>query len=314
MIWEGKRVTVTGGAGFLGSFIVEKLEARGAEVFVPRRKQHDLTEASGAARMYVDGRPQIVIHAAGRVGGIGIIKEQPGQFFHDNMAMGLHVMEEGRKYGSLEKLVIVGTTCSYPQMAPVPFMEDDLWDGYPEQTNAPYGVAKRALLSMAWGYRQQYDMSIVYLVLANLYGPRDDFDAVTSHVVPALIHKFVEAEHDGAAEVVAWGTGSPSREFLYVEDAAEAIVLAAERYDGAEPVNLGTAHEVTIKDLLEMIAGLVGFQGSVTWDTSKPDGQPRRQLDTSRARDGFGFEARTPLEEGMRRTIAWYLEQQGNTT
>ena len=312
--WTGKRVTVTGGAGFLGRHIVKRLSACGAEVFTPHIEEYDLTEPGGAARMYRNAAPEILIHAAGRVGGIDANRKLPGEFFYENIALGIHVMEEGRKYGGLDKLVVIGSACSYPKFAPTPLNEDHLWSGYPEETNAPYAVAKRALLSMAWSYREQYDMNIVYLVCANLYGCHDYFGGETSHVIPSLISRFVAAGENGDPEVVAWGTGRPSREFLYVEDAAEGVVLAAEHYEGAEPVNLGSGQEVKIRDLVELISRLVGYEGKVVWDTSKPDGQLRRQLDSSRARDRFGFDPQTPLEDGLRRTIAWYIGEQGRTS
>lgn len=304
--WDKKRVTVTGGAGFLGSFVVGGLRRLNPQVFVPRSREYDLTQAEHARRMYRDAQPQVLIHLAAQVGGIGANQNNPGRFFYDNMSMGLNVLEEGRRYGALEKLVVIGTTCSYPKFTPVPFREDDLWKGFPEETNAPYGIAKRALLSMAWGYRAQYDMNIIYLIPANLFGPGDNFDPETSHVIPALVRKFVEAKREGSPTVVAWGTGSPSREFLYVEDAAEGIILATEHYDGPDPVNLGTSHEVRIRELVRLIADLVGYQGEIVWDSSKPDGQPRRCLDTSRAKAAFGFQARVSLEEGLRRTIERY--------
>ena len=305
--WDSKRVTVTGGSGFLGSFVVERLNRLGAQVFVPRSRDCDLTQSDHAQLMYRKSRPEILIHMAATVGGIGANQGNPGRFFYNNMAMGLNVVEHGLQYGSLKKLVIIGTTCSYPKFTPVPFLEDDLWNGYPEETNASYGIAKRALLSMALGYRAQYGMTITYLIPANLYGPRDNFDLETSHVIPALIRRFTEAKEMGEPKVVAWGTGDPTREFLYAEDAAEGIVLAAERYEDPDPVNLGTGQEIRIRELVHLIAGLVGYQGEITWDPSRPDGQPRRCLDTSRARTRFGFQATTSLEDGLRQTIRWSM-------
>ena len=307
--WQGKRVTVTGGAGFLGAFLVQRLQERGADVFVPRSKSYDLTTKEHAQRMYQDSRPEILLHLAARVGGIGANQRNPGLFFHENMAMGMHVLEEGRRYGALAKLIIVGTTCSYPKFTPTPFKEEDFWNGYPEETNAPYGIAKRSLLAMSWGYREQYGMNIIYLIPANLYGPRDNFDLESGHVIPALIRKFVEAQDNGLPTVTLWGTGEPSREFLYAEDAAEGLLLATERYEKPDPVNLGTGREVRIKELAGLVKRLVGYRGEIVWDTTRPNGQPRRCLDTSRARSEFGFEAKTSLEEGLKRTIAWFASQ-----
>jgi len=305
---NGKRVLLTGGSGFLGALVRERLEAAGAAaVFVPRRSEYELTDAGAVARAYEDGRPDTVIHLAAEVGGIGANRDNPGRFFYANMAMGLHMVEEARKRG-VEKFVQVGTVCSYPKHTPVPFREEELWNGYPEETNAPYGVAKKALLVMLQGYRAQYGLTGAYLMPVNLYGPGDNFDLASSHVIPALIRKGEEARVAGAGHVQCWGTGSASREFLYVDDCAEAIVAATERFDGAEPVNVGASSEITIRELTELIAGLVGFEGRLAWDPTKPDGQPRRSLDTSRARELFGFSATTPLEQGLRRTIDWYRE------
>lgn len=305
----GKRVLLTGGAGFLGERVCEQLERAGAaEVFVPRRADYDLVDADAVARAYADARPDTVIHLAAEVGGIGANRDNPGRFFYANMAMGLHVVEEARRR-DVEKLVQVGTVCSYPKHTPVPFTEDELWNGYPEETNAPYGVAKKALLTMQQAYREQYGLNAIYLMPVNLYGPGDDFDLESSHVIPALIRKCEEARLAGDDEVVCWGTGSASREFLYVDDCAEAVVAATRRYDGGEPVNVGAGSEITIRELTETIARLTGFEGEIVWDASKPDGQPRRCLDTSRARDRFGFQATTPLEDGLRRTIAWFRAQ-----
>lgn len=304
----GKRVLVTGGAGFLGSFVQEQLEPHGiADLIIPRRKDYDLTEQSDVRRLFDAERPDIVLHLAAEVGGIGANRENPGRYFYANMAMGLHVIEESARR-QVEKVVQIGTVCAYPKFAAVPFREEDIWDGYPEETNAPYGVAKKALLVMLQSYRQQYELNGIYLLPVNLYGPRDNFDLQSSHVIPALIRKFVTARDEGRDVVEAWGTGSASREFLYVEDAARAIVVATEKYDGDEPVNIGTHHEVTIKELTELIASLTGFEGTVQWDPTKPDGQPRRKLDVSRAKEYFGFTAEVALEDGLKRTIAWYEE------
>jgi GDP-L-fucose synthase len=304
----GRRVLVTGGAGFLGRHVVARLRQCGvSDIVVPRSSEWDLTEQSVVRELFRQVRPDIVLHLAARVGGIGTNQANPGLFFYANMAMGLNVIEESRRAG-VKKLVVVGTTCAYPKYTPVPFREEDLWNGYPEETNAPYGVAKRALLVMLQAYRQQYGLCGVYLIPANLYGPGDNFDLETSHVIPAMIRKFVEAKAEQQPYVQLWGTGRASREFLYVEDCAEGIVLAAEHYDGAEPVNLGTGSEIMICDLAEKIRAIVGYEGQIVWDSSRPDGQPRRRLETSRAREAFGFVARTPLEEGLRRTVKWYLE------
>jgi len=307
--WSGKRVVVTGGAGFLGSFVVGALRERGCPApFVPRSRDYDLRKEGDIVRMLEDARPELIIHLAAVVGGIGANRENPGRFFYDNLMMGAQLIEQARLAG-IAKLVAVGTVCSYPKFAPVPFREDDLWNGYPEETNAPYGLAKKMLLVQSQAYRQQYGFNSIFLLPVNLYGPGDNFEPRTSHVIPALIKKCVEAAEAGASEVVAWGTGSATREFLYVEDAAEGIVLAAEQYDGADPVNLGAGQEISIKDLVGLIARLTGSSGRIVWDTSKPDGQPRRMLDTSRATTSFGFVAKTPFEEGLRRTIEWYRER-----
>ncbi|MDJ0496953.1 MAG: GDP-L-fucose synthase [Acidimicrobiia bacterium] len=301
-----KKVVVTGGAGFLGSFLCERLEEAGAgELFVPRIEDYDLTEPEAVKQMYRDAEPDTVIHLAAQVGGIGANRENPGRYFYANMAMGLHLIEEARKH-NLGKFVQIGTVCAYPKFAPVPFREDDLWNGYPEETNAPYGIAKKALLVMLQAYRQQYNLNGIYLLPVNLYGPRDNFDLESSHVIPALIRKFVTARDEQAPQVTAWGTGSASREFLYVEDAARAIVMATESYNGEQPVNIGTSREITIRDLVELIASLTGYEGEVLWDTSKPDGQPRRKLDTTRAGQLFDFEAEVDLEDGLRKTIDWW--------
>lgn len=302
----GKRIVVTGGAGFLGSFLCEQLESAGAdEPFIPRSAHYDLTEQDAVRQLYADAKPEIVIHLAAEVGGIGANRANPGRYFYANMAMGLHLIEEARRQ-RLDKLVQVGTVCAYPKFAPVPFREEDLWNGYPEETNAPYGVAKKSLLVMLQAYRQQYDLNGIYLLPVNLYGPRDNFDLETSHVIPALIRKFITARDEHSPEVVAWGTGSASREFLYVEDAARAIVMATELFNGDQPVNVGTSHEITIRELVELIAKLTGYDGKVVWDTTKPDGQPRRKLDTTKAAQLFDFEAGTGLEAGLRKTITWW--------
>ncbi len=303
----GRRVLVTGGSGFLGRHVVAELEAADAdEVFVPRSRDYDLRTSEGVRRALADGRPHVVIHLAAVVGGIGANRAHPGRFFYENAVMGVELLEQARRAG-VEKFVAVGTVCSYPKFTPVPFREEDLWNGYPEETNAPYGLAKKMLLVQGQAYRQQYGFNAIYLLPVNLYGPGDNFDPETSHVIPALIRKFVEANESGAPEVVCWGTGSPTREFLYVDDAARAIRLATERYDDPEPVNLGSGAEISTGDLAEKIRGLVGYEGRVAWDASKPDGQPRRRLDTSRAERAFGFRAEVRLEDGLHRTIDWYL-------
>jgi GDP-L-fucose synthase len=304
----GKRIMLTGGAGFLGARVRERLEAAGAaEVFVPRRADYDLTESAAVAGAYDAARPDTVVHLAAEVGGIGANRDNPGRYFYANMAMGLHLVEEARRRG-LDKFVQVGTVCSYPKHTPVPFSEDELWNGYPEETNAPYGVAKKALLVMLQAYREQYGLHSAYLMPVNLYGPGDNFDLESSHVIPALIRKCEEARIAGRDEVVCWGTGSASREFLYVDDCADAIVTATKRYDDAQPINIGAHREITIRELTETIARLTGFEGELAWDSSKPDGQPRRCLDTTRATELLGFTASTPLEDGLRQTIAWYRE------
>jgi nucleoside-diphosphate-sugar epimerase len=299
------RVLVTGGAGFLGSHLVERMRDDGVEPFVPRRRDYDLTRLEDVERAFADARPELVVHLAAEVGGIGANRASPGRYWYANLQMGAHVLEQARLH-DVRKLVLLGTICAYPKHAPVPFREDDLWNGYPEETNAPYGVAKKALLVGAQAYREQYGLNAIYLLPVNLYGPRDNFDLETSHVIPALVRKMVEAEERGDREIVLWGDGTPTREFLYVEDCAEAIWLAALRYDGDAPVNLGTGDEVTIRELAELVAELTGYEGEIRWDTSKPNGQPRRRLDTTRAAQQFGFRAHTPLREGLSRTIAWY--------
>ena len=303
--WPGKRVVVTGGAGFLGSFVVDALRARGVEPVVPRSREHDLRREPDITRLLATARPDVIIHLAAVVGGIGANRENPGRFFYDNLIMGAQLMEGARQAG-VAKFVAIGTVCSYPKFAPVPFRETDLWNGYPEETNAPYGLAKKMLLVQAQAYREQYGFNAIFLLPVNLYGPRDNFDPQTSHVIPALIRKCVDAVQTRAPEIVVWGTGRATREFLYVEDAAEAIVLAAEGYDGPEPVNLGTGNEISIQDLVGLIARQTGFTGRIVWDAAKPDGQPRRMLDTARAAEYFGFVAKTSFEEGLRKTIDWY--------
>ncbi len=300
---------VTGGAGFLGRHVVRKLEERGARVFVPRSAQYDLREKDGIERALAAARPQVVIHLAAVVGGIGANRKNPGRFFYDNAIMGIQLMEMARLAG-VEKFVATATVCAYPKYAPLPFHEDDIWNGYPEETNAPYGLAKKMLLVQAQAYREQYGFNALSLLPVNLYGPGDNFDPETSHVIPALIRKVVEAKLRGDDHIVAWGTGSASREFLYVDDAAEGIVRATERYDGPLPVNLGAGREISIRELVHTIAELCEFNGEIRWDASQPDGQPRRMLDTSRAREFFGFSATTDFEQGLRQTIEWFLAQQ----
>jgi GDP-L-fucose synthase len=333
---SNKRILVTGGAGFLGSFVVEKMRARGCkDIFVPRSKDYNLIEMEAVKRLYKDANPNVVIHLAAKVGGIGANRANPGKFFYENLMMGVQMTEVGRQIG-LEKFVAVGTVCAYPKFTPVPFKEDDLWNGYPEETNAPYGLAKKMLLVQAQAYRQQYGFNAIYLLPVNLYGPRDNFDLESSHVIPALIHKIIDAM--GGKEsallrlnepnklnrperpekrdkpdkpVTVWGTGKATREFLYVEDCAEAIVLATEKYNKPDPINIGAGFEISIKDLVQLIAKLAGFKGRIIWDSTKPDGQPRRKLDVSRAEEEFGFRAKTGFEEGLRKTIDWYISAKG---
>jgi len=307
---DNKRITVTGGAGFLGAYVVERLRLAGADVFVPRSAVYDLVSADAVRRLYGDARPEIVLHLAAQVGGIGANRENPGRFFYENLMMGTQMMEEGRRAG-LEKFVAVGTVCAYPKFTPAPFREESLWDGYPEGTNAPYGLAKKMLLVQAQAYRTQYAFPAIYLLPTNLYGPGDSFDETRSHIIPALIKKCCAAIERGDDEIVVWGTGGASREFLYVDDCARAIVSASARYEKPEPVNIGSGHEIAIKDLVALIATLTGFQGSVRWDASKPDGQPRRCLNVTRAEQQFGFRAAMPLEDGLRKTIAWYRSGTG---
>ena len=303
---------VTGGAGFLGSFVLEELARRGAtQVFVPRSRDYDLVDMAAVKRLYADARPTLVIHMAARVGGIGANRANPGRFFYENLMMGVQLIEQGRQAG-LRKLVALGTICAYPKFAPVPFREEDIWNGYPEETNAPYGLAKKMLLVQSEAYRQQYGFNSIVLFPVNLYGPRDNFDLETSHVVPALIRKCVEARDRGERQIVVWGDGSPSREFLHARDAAEGIVTAAEGYDKSDPVNLGAGFEIRIRDLVPLVARLCRFQGEIVWDTTRPNGQPRRMLDTSRAEREFGWTARIGFEDGLRETVAWFEAHQGN--
>jgi GDP-L-fucose synthase len=305
--WTDKRVLVTGGAGFLGSRVVDSLKERGcASIFVPRSQSHDLTKMEEVEAVYRDYHPSIVVHLAARVGGIGANRANPGTFFYENLMMGVQMMEAGRRFG-VDKFVAIGTICAYPKHTPVPFKEEDLWTGYPEETNAPYGLAKKMLLVQAQAYRQQYGFNAIFLLPVNLYGPGDNFDLESSHVIPAIVRKCVEAKERGDKEIRAWGSGRASREFLYVGDAAEGIVLATERYNGSEPVNLGSGTEIRIRDLVDLIKNVVGFEGRVDWDTSQPDGQARRSLDTSRALKEFGFRARTGLREGIEETVKSYL-------
>jgi GDP-L-fucose synthase len=310
--WHNRRVVVTGGNGFLGSFVVERLRSAGcANIVVPRSSEYDLREKPEALRLYKDARPDIFIHLAAVVGGIGANRQKPGQFFYDNAAMGLNVIEAARIAG-IEKFICAGTICSYPKFTPVPFREESFWAGYPEETNAPYGLAKKMLLVQLQAYREQYGLQGIYLTPVNLYGPRDNFDLESSHVIPALIRKCWEAKQAGSSEIIAWGTGNATREFLYVEDAAEAIVLASEKYSDPDFVNLGSGEEISIRALLEKIRALVDYKGAVRWDSAKPDGQPRRCLDTSRAFEHFGWKSKTSLQAGLQETIHWFDEKLGS--
>lgn len=305
---KNKRILVTGGAGFLGKHLVSQLEKRGCRnIFIPRSKDYDLVRMECVKKVYKDARPDIVIHLAAKVGGIGANRDNPGKFFYDNLMMGAQLMEVGRKVG-IEKFVAVGTICSYPKFTPVPFKEENLWNGYPEETNAPYGLAKKMLLVQSQAYRQQYGFNSIFLLQVNLYGPKDNFNPETSHVIPALIKKCVDAVRENDDIITVWGSGNPTREFLYVEDAAEGIILATEKYNKPEPVNLGAGFEISIKDLVKLIVKLTGFKGEIVWDKTKPDGQPRRYLDTTKARKEFGFKAKMPLKEGLLKTIKWYKE------
>jgi GDP-L-fucose synthase len=301
------RTLVTGGGGFLGTHVVERLQAEGIEPIVARRRQYDLTRWDDTERLFADAKPELVLHLAAEVGGIGANRDNPGRYWYSNLMMGAHVVEQSRLHG-VDKLLVLGTVCAYPKFAPVPFNEDDLWNGYPEETNAPYGIAKKTLLVGAQGYREQYGLNAIFLLPVNLYGPRDNFHPTNAHVIPDLIRKMSDAQARGERAVVLWGDGSPTREFLYVDDAAEGIVLASLRYDSPDPVNLGTGEEISIKELAELIGEATGFEGEIVWDTTKPNGQPRRKLDTTRAKELFGFEAQTPFREGIARTVAWYRE------
>jgi GDP-L-fucose synthase len=305
--FSSRQVLVTGGAGFLGSHLCERLGAERCRPFVPHQADYDLTTKEGVERVMRDAEPDLVVHLAARVGGIGANQRNPGAYFFDNLMMGALLMERARLVG-VEKFVQLGTVCSYPKFTPVPFREENLWDGYPEETNAPYGIAKKALLVQAQSYREQYGFNAIYLIPVNMYGPRDNFDLETSHVIPGLIRKMVEGQERGDEEIVLWGDGSPSREFLYVDDCAEALMLAAEHYDGPEPVNLGAGFEITIRQLAELIQELTGYEGRIVWDSSRPNGQPRRSLDVSRAEREFGFRAKTEFREGLRRTIDFFRD------
>jgi GDP-L-fucose synthase len=313
-VQKNDRIVITGGAGFLGSFILEQLRGRGYHnLVVVRSRDYDLTREEDVQRLYSTVKPEVVIHLAAVVGGIGANRENPGKFFYANLAMGLHLVEHARRNG-VKKFIQAGTICAYPKFTPVPFKESELWNGYPEETNAPYGIAKKSLLVMCQSYRQQYGLNSIFLLPVNLYGPRDNFDLNSSHVIPALIRKCVEARNRGDKQIVAWGTGSASREFLYVQDCAEAFVSALERYDSAEPVNIGSGREITIRDLTHLVAKLSNFKGEIIWDSTKPDGQPRRCLDTTRAADAFGFRASTSLEEGLKKTIEWFESHRDSFT
>ncbi len=304
----GKRITVTGGAGFLGTYVVRELERLGCrDIFVPRSQEYNLVDNEAVKRLYRDARPDIVIHLAAVVGGIGANSENPGKFFYDNLMMGVQLIEQGRLL-NLEKFVALGTVCAYPKFTPVPFREDDIWNGYPEETNAPYGLAKKMLLAQSQAYRQQYGFNSIFLLPANLYGPGDNFNPGSSHVIPALIKKVFDARDSGEGRIVVWGTGKATREFLYAEDAARGIILAAEKYNKSDPVNLGAGFEISIRELVELICELTGFDGEIEWDITRPDGQPRRMLDVSKAKQEFGFEAGTSFREGLAKTIEWYKE------
>lgn len=306
--WSDKGVVVTGGGGFLGEFVTERLRKLNCKnIFIPRSQDYNLIDMDAVKRVYKDANPDIVIHLAASVGGIGANMENPGKFFYDNLMMGVQMIEQGRLFG-IDKIVTIATICSYPKFTPVPFKEEDLWNGYPEETNAPYGLAKKMLLVQSQAYRQQYGFNSCCLFPVNLYGPGDNFDPESSHVIPALIKKCIDAKFENNKEIVVWGDGTPTREFLYVEDAAEGILLAAERYNNSEPVNIGAGFEISIKKLVELIASLCEFKGSIIWDTSKPNGQPRRMLDTTRAEEKFGFKASTSFKEGLKKTIDWYLQ------
>lgn len=311
MFWKNKRVLVTGGHGFLGSHVVDRLKEHEAEVIAPTHKQYDLIDGDQIRKMYDENQADIVIHLAATVGGIGANREHPGKFFYENLMMGVQLLHEAYKH-NIPKFVAIGTVCSYPKYTPIPFKEEDLWKGYPEETNAPYGLAKKMMLVQSQGYREEYGYNSIFLLPVNQYGPRDNFDLQSSHVIPALIRKCIEAKDSGAGHIEAWGDGSPTREFLYVDDTVDGILLATERYNKSEAVNLGSSHEISIKDLTELIAEQTGFEGDIRWDTSKPNGQPRRKLDTTRAKEEFGFEAKTTFEEGLRKTIEWYKQNRAN--
>ena len=309
---SSQRVCVTGGAGFLGTHLIEKLKAHGAkDIFVPTYPQYDLVREADILRMIDDAKPDVIIHLAAKVGGIGANREKPGEFFYDNLMMGVQLIHHAWQK-DVSKFVAIGTICAYPKYTPIPFKEEDLWNGYPEETNAPYGLAKKMLLVQSQSYREQYGYNSIFLLPVNLYGPGDNFNPASSHVIPALIRKCLEAKEQNASEIVAWGDGSPTREFIYVDDAAEGITLATLRYNSSDPVNIGSNFEISIKDLTELIARLTGFEGEIHWDTSKPNGQPRRKLDTSRAKERFGFEAKTNFEAGLRRTIEWYANERAH--
>jgi len=310
MSWfEKRRFVVTGGAGFLGAAVVERLKARGAKtIIVPRSKDYDLVDRGAIRRLFDDAKPDVIVHLAARVGGIGANRENPGRFFYENLMMGTQLIDEAR-LRKLEKFVAIGTICAYPKFAAIPFKEDDLWSGYPEETNAPYGLAKKMMLVQSAAYREQYGLNSIFLLPVNLYGPKDNFDLQSSHVIPALIRKCLEAKKAGERHITCWGDGSPTREFLYVDDAAEGILLATERYDSSEAVNIGAGMEISIKDLVTLIAELTEFKGEIRWDVTKPNGQPRRCLDVSRAEKAFGFRAKMDFREGLKRTIQWYLAQ-----
>ncbi len=306
--WANKKICVTGGAGFLGTYLIEDIKQRGAQdIFVPTFENYDLVDPDAIERMLDDSNPDVIIHLAAHVGGIGANRDHPAEFFYDNLMMGVQLMHQAYERG-IEKFVAIGTVCAYPKFTPVPFKEDDLWKGYPEETNAPYGLAKKMLLVQSQAYREQYGFNSIFLLPVNLYGPGDNFNPRTSHVIPALIRKCIEAKEEGKDHIVVWGDGSPTREFIYVEDAARGIALATERYNQSDPVNIGSGFEISIKDLVQKIAEIISFEGDLVWDTSKPNGQPRRALDTSRAKERFGFTAWTDFDEGLKKTIDWYLE------
>jgi GDP-L-fucose synthase len=307
-----KRVVITGGAGFLGKYVIQKLKDRGfSYIFVPLLEDYNLTDMEAVKRLYRDTEPDIVIHLAAKVGGIGANMENPGSFFYDNLMMGVQMMEQGR-INNIEKFVAIGTVCAYPKLTPVPFKEEELWNGYPEETNAPYGLAKKMLLVQSQAYRKQYNFNSIFILPVNLYGPGDNFDPKYSHVIPGIIKKVLDAKDRNEKQITIWGTGKPTREFLYVEDAAEGIIMAAEKYDKSDPVNLGSGFEISIKDLARLICNITNFSGEIVWDTSKPDGQPRRSLDTSRAKKEFGFEAKTSFIDGINKTIDWYRSSRLN--